>query len=115
MKLSALVKPAEVDLPLHIGVPPGSNFIPLPDDEDDFERARVTTQRRNDDVEIETSDEDDFEQQLVIAVDYIRRMQNYLAFIHENNSSHEWLGDKSASNLQDLVEEVEDFLGDYAT
>ena len=109
MKLSALTKPTEVnidDLPLQ----PERGIVI-------HDRRFNTTPLPNDDPSVEVDDDDDipFEQQLVVAVDYIRRMQNFLAFIHENNSQHAWLGEKSSTNLQDLVEEVEDFLGEYAT
>jgi hypothetical protein len=104
MKFSALIKPTEeVNPPCHIV---GQHFNPhgmaLP----------------NDEADIEVSDDDDepsFEQQLVIAVDYIRQMQNYLGFIYQNNAQHQWLGEKAENNLQELVEEVEDFLGEYTT
>lgn len=103
MRLANLAKPVEVDLPLN----------------EMIDTAAFKAQRQNafnlqplPDIEVE-DDDDNFEQQLVIAVDYIRKMQNYLGFIYQNNSQHQWLGEKAEENLQELVEEVEDFLGEY--
>lgn len=106
MRLANLTKPVEVDLPLQI----------------DTDAEAFRAQRKDalnlttlPDIEVEVEEDDNFEQQLVVAVDYIRKMQNYLGFIYQNNSQHQWLGEKAEENLQELVEEVEDFLGDYST
>lgn len=99
MKLSSLPKPNIIDFPLN--VEQRSEMI-LPNEEG----GQV-------DVDIEVEEDDNFEQQLVVAVDYLRKVQNFLAFVYQNNSQHQWLGEKAENNLQELVEEVEEFLGDY--
>lgn len=64
-------------------------------------------------VDGEVEQDDDFGPQLSIAVDYLRRQQNVLAFLFQLNEQDQIFSEKTTATLTDLVEEVEEFLGDY--
>lgn len=51
--------------------------------------------------------------QLQNAVYMLQRAKLYLAFFAENNQYHKFLTKKSKTTLIDIVDEIEDFLGDY--
>lgn len=93
MKLSEKVKP-----PVEDQVP----LIPVIDVE-----ARTFEGEEPDD------DTDDDEAQLMAAVDYLRRANNHLAYFYTVNAETEFMGGKAHKQLGDLVEEIEDFLGEY--
>ena len=76
----------------------------------DAREVIIDIQNVDDDSE---PDDDDFEVQLTAAVDYLRRAQNYLGFFWQQNEETDYLGDKSAAHLSALVDEIEDFLGEY--
>lgn len=57
--------------------------------------------------------DDDFGSQLAISVDYLRRAKDYLGYFMQVNDHSEFMGENATDALKDLVEELEDFLGDY--
>ena len=66
------------------------------------------------DVIDDTETDDTTDEELVNAVDLLRRASTCVAFFHTMNSQTEYLGEKGSEQLQTLVEEIEDFLGEYA-
>lgn len=66
------------------------------------------------DVIDDTETDDTTDEELVNAVDLLRRASTCVAFFHTMNSQTEYLGEKGSEQLQTLVEELEDFLGEYA-
>ena len=63
----------------------------------------------------ESDDDDDsqLEQDLQNAVYLLQRASTYLRFIEENCKYHKFLTQKSTLTLQNTIEEISDFLGDF--
>ena len=76
--------------------------------------ARIPLTEVVDDTEEEGND-DTTQEELANAVDLLRRASTCVAFFHTMNSQTEYLGEKGSEQLQNLVEELEDFLGEYST
>lgn len=85
---------------------------PTPEEEAAREAALLANQAE---IVIEDGDDEDEDGNLMIAIEQLRRSQNILLFFSEINDQAQILGEKGSEALKDLIEENEDFLGDYIT